>query len=327
MKRLLIKSLLLLLPLMIIMGYFVFADPMRCFREYRSPLLKGVTINDRIFQARWLEKHAVNYNAFILGSSRSKSFHTRDWAQHLDSATIFHMGVNDESLYGIMKKLEFLEHSHYRLKYVLLVMDHRILSRPENPEPHTFREYPAVSGETYAAFYQRFLYAFLRPAFLDAYFYRMKHLKGDPNYCFEVDFRYDSLTGDHFYDEYEDRLKGREEEFYQEQQKVFYDRSYVSTYHPEAVIGEASETELKTIQDVLQRNHTQYKLVITPNYDQKKLHSDDLKKICDIFGSANVYDFSGVNKFTCDIHNYYEERHFRPFIARQIMDSIYQKQQ
>lgn len=70
-------------------------------------------------------------------------------------------------------------------------------------------------------------------------------------------------------------------------------------------------------------HHTVYKVVINPLYDQNKINSRDLATLKDIFGSDNVYDFSGVNWITSDYHNYYEESHYRPHVAKWILGKIY----
>jgi hypothetical protein len=43
-----------------------------------------------------------------------------------------------------------------------------------------------------------------------------------------------------------------------------------------------------------------------------------------IFGTERVFDFSGVNEFTTDFRNYYEESHYRPQVAREILKRIYE---
>ena len=82
---------------------------MRIIHSYNSPTLPGVLINDRVFQTRYLNNNASKYYSFILGSSRSKSFKTGVWKKYIKSDSAFHLGINDETLFGIYKKLEYLE--------------------------------------------------------------------------------------------------------------------------------------------------------------------------------------------------------------------------
>jgi hypothetical protein len=45
-----------------------------------------------------------------------------------------------------------------------------------------------------------------------------------------------------------------------------------------------------------------------------------------IFGKENVYDFSGINEFTEDYHNYYEAGHYRPLLGNKLLERIYKRQ-
>ena len=80
---------------------------------------------------------------------------------------------------------------------------------------------------------------------------------------------------------------------------------------------------LKGIRELFDKHHTNYRIVVSPLYDQIKLNPKDYKILCEIFGSQYVYDFSGVNNWTEDYHNYYEPSHYLPSVASEIMKQIY----
>lgn len=42
-----------------------------------------------------------------------------------------------------------------------------------------------------------------------------------------------------------------------------------------------------------------------------------------LFGKEKVYDYSGINELTDPIGNFYESSHYRPHVARQIMQEVY----
>ena len=44
------------------------------------------------------------------------------------------------------------------------------------------------------------------------------------------------------------------------------------------------------------------------------------------YGAENVYDFSGINEFTKDYHNYYESGHYRPSLGNKLLERIYKYQ-
>ena len=68
------------------------------------------------------------------------------------------------------------------------------------------------------------------------------------------------------------------------------------------------------------------RVLISPDYDQKELHPYDRKILQSIFGKENVYDFSGINEFTKDYHNYYESGHYRPSLGNKLLERIYKYQ-
>jgi hypothetical protein len=94
-----------------------------------------------------------------------------------------------------------------------------------------------------------------------------------------------------------------------------------STY-PQA-INEERKRQLYQIQNFLAKHNTKYRIIINPLYFQIRINPNDYKCLCDVFGKNNVYDFSGVNEWTSDFHNYYDPSHYTSQVSREIMDSIY----
>ena len=80
---------------------------------------------------------------------------------------------------------------------------------------------------------------------------------------------------------------------------------------------------LKEIKSIFDAQMTDYKIVISPLYNQIKINPKDLWFLYDVFGQDRVFDFSGVNKWTEDYHNYYETSHYRSCVANEIMKIIY----
>lgn len=281
-------------------------------------------MNDRLFQAHWLLAHRGAYDAFILGSSRSKMFSTRTWTRHLPrGARPFHMGVNDESLYGIDAKIAFLEREGFATRWILLALDHRILSRTSNPEPHIFREAPVVSGEHALQFYKRFVIAFLDPRFLHAWavwWATGQAPPGSETLLWTSDVEYVRPTGDHVYAGMEAELARDPSGYYARRAEVFR-RPRRSPAVP--VVGDEARPLLARVAAAFGQRRTDVRVVVTPNFDQVPLHAADLRSLQDAFGRDRVWDFSGVNELTRDIRNYYEERHFRPEVAAWVLDRVY----
>lgn len=93
----------------------------------------------------------------------------------------------------------------------------------------------------------------------------------------------------------------------------------------EPILEEKSVRLLSDIHRLFVRGNTNYKIVVSPLYDQIKLNPHDKKKLDSIFGENNVFDFSGINEFTKDSLNYYEASHYRPHVAKRLYKIIYTK--
>ncbi len=104
--------------------------------------------------------------------------------------------------------------------------------------------------------------------------------------------------------------------------KVFENAQSPYVFSPE-VLDDEKITYLNEIKKIFEKHHTSYKIIISPLYDQMKLKRATYMTLCDIFGKQNVYDFSGVNKWNRDYHNYSETSHYRPKVAAEILEIIY----
>ena len=115
------------------------------------------------------------------------------------------------------------------------------------------------------------------------------------------------------------------EENWENRKKEFPERDGTATI-AEPAIFHRQRMVLDEIMEVLRRHGTSIRVLISPDYNQKKLHPDDREILQGIFGKENVYDFSGINEFTEDYHNYYEAGHYRPLLGNKLLERIYKRQ-
>jgi hypothetical protein len=80
---------------------------------------------------------------------------------------------------------------------------------------------------------------------------------------------------------------------------------------------------LNEISHVVNENNINLKIVISPLYNQISFNDIDKQVLITLFGNKSIYDFSGKNNFTENILNYYENSHYKPYVANKIMDLIY----
>jgi hypothetical protein len=131
-------------------------------------------------------------------------------------------------------------------------------------------------------------------------------------------------TGDIWY-AYDQDIKSDSASYYANliSKGVFYERKKIDLSIP--LIGTKQVKLLNEINHVINKNNINLKIVVSPLYSQISFNNLDKQFLKTLFGNENVYDFSGKNNFTENISNYYENSHYKPYVANKIMDSIYTK--
>ena len=334
MHRFIIRLNLFLSPIYFLLILYFYFDPFKVLYHYETfyPIGKtrSVVLNYDYVAVETFKnnKKTYKYNSFIIGNSRSRFYEIEEWQKYIGSNECFHFDASNESLYGILKKLEFLEKHKVQLTNVLLIIDYGVLIQTENTEGHLFVKHTDLSGENKLGFQFTFFKSFLNLNFLRAYFdfkrtgkikrYMERELLLD-----STPTDYNVRTNEMKLNYFEKLIRMQPDSFYNaEKLSSFPKRSVIQTYFPPTIKEKQIEI-LKQINAIFFRNKSKYKIIISPLYDQVKLDSTD-KNILDVlFGKENVYDFSGINKLTQDYLNYYENSHYRPHIASRIMGIIY----
>ena len=267
-----------------------------------------------------------HYDSFIFGNSRSLFYEADTWKQHLPAGSSpFHFDASRGSVGMVHDAVAFIDRQGGRLSNVIIVFDHEILSTMEQTTGYLFVTPPPLKqNRNLASFHMQHFMAFLNPKFLTAL----------------ADFR---LTGT-FRPYMENLIAAQHSTYlpvaneYQEPQLeaaiargTYYDATHISAFEgvqtpgtwSQKSLGKEETESLKDIRRIFDRHHTNYKIVISPLYDQVRLNPAALQTLQHIFGKAHVYDFSGPNKWNSDYHNYYEASHYRPHVAAEIMKTIY----
>ncbi len=333
--RFIYQVVLFLLPiLLLVAGYFVI-DPFRVVREYdsyyTSGQVEGVALTaGHVSAMMYKQNHkSYNYDSFILGSSRSVFYEVNDWKKHIGAdASCFHFDASGESLYGIWRKLKYINESGNKIRNVLMVLDYYTLRQLEPADEHVYIIHPMLEENgNYFKYHTMFFKAFFDDEFLSAYIdYRLYGVIRPVNgkdYLSNERYKYDSPTNERRVDSVENKIAIGE--YYNRELKAWFDGMQYPDLVYEAAIGEKHREMLCDIKKIFDNHNTCFKIVISPLYNQIKLAPNDINSLKGVFGDSCIYDFSGVNKFTCDYQNYYEPSHYRPHVAREIMTMIYNK--
>lgn len=333
MKNFIIKFLIFSSPVYLGVLTLIYLDIFRVFRDYDQYYENScVSLNRSVLCTRthYNKRAKEKYNSFILGSSRSQAFKCRDWKQYLEKdASPFHFDGGAEGIYGISKKMQYLDEIGDKIDNVLIIVDRYTFAITKNTPGSPFIADPSVSKESKIDFYTTFLdvsydflYAYIDYSISGQYkpymegklerpgtFQEVDDISCDVWYGHDGDIEKDSIG---FYAKFEKFLKKR---------KLTEDRSALNNTSCK-IEGIALE-QTKIIKTILDKNKAKYKIVISPIFEQIPMEEKALKTLQDIFGAKNVYNFSGKNQYSQPISNFYETSHYRPNVAREIMKTIY----
>ncbi|PXV67479.1 hypothetical protein CLV62_103152 [Dysgonomonas alginatilytica] len=320
----------LVLPIIIfvllVAGYIVY-DPFKVvqsYDRYSSLQVNRGYISTEMFLKNYKKE---NYNSFIFGSSRIFGYNIDSWKQHLGAdAKVYSFDAYGEKIQGMYHKLRFLDSLDIDIKNALIAIDVDFTFNNTLSDPwFLYVEHPSLSRESWYDFHKIHFLSYLDPGFIISLYanrifginnsYTRKHY-------YTVEATFDPKTNRPFRSDLEKRIEN-EPDYYDS--PLFYTVTDSLIISPFTRIDPLHKEALRGIKEILLKHNTKYKVVINPLYSQVKFNPKDMEVIWEVFGSDNVYDFSGRNKFTTSKYNYYEESHFRPFIGDSIMNIIYGK--
>ena len=324
----------LFIPVVLVILYYLIADPYKIIWHYDTFFPEeGSSIvgldHDYVSVATFDNYNdSLHYNSFIFGNSRSRYYQVEDWKKHLDSnAVCYHMDASNETLEGIFLKLKYVS-ERAPIDNCLLVLDNFIL-----PETKTSRDklifFPSpqtTPEKDYLVFLVSGFKSFVSPQFFYSYtkmlIFGQVSKKAVEEGVFDVAVRhYDYRWNETTWPEKERAIAN--DSYYQGKiMDYFKERPDTLTYATQCIYEEQREL-INRIASILKTSKSNYKVIISPGYDQLKLNRKDYYVLCLVFGEDNVLDFSGKNDITDDYHSFYDISHYRPHIAAAILNSVY----
>jgi len=296
--------------------------------KYDNFIETEIGLNTDYVKTEGYLKTPEKYDAFIFGSSRAgMGFNIKDWENALPAESHgFSFTTSNESIYGILGKVKLIDQLGGPLHNVLLVIDADItFQKYKNSKGNLYRKHPKISGESKRSF----IFSFMKDYFTSGLFfpyldyrcfkthrnYMDKYLKKSPSYEVYQSFETKKL----------DRLISQNEAAYYapRMDSIFYKRDALNNppHTPKiAGLGLNFITEIKGIFD---KHQTNYKIIISPLYDQKQINPADLNILKNVFEAEHIYNYSGKNSLTQNHANYYEQSHYRKKIGNLIVQELY----
>jgi hypothetical protein len=333
-KRVILVCSPLILLLTLLLTLYVYLDPFKVVKKYQSYYISdavpGVTLDkDYVSTSTFNNNHPLyKYDSFIFGHSCSIFYEVKDWKPYIaEESSCFHFDASGESLYGIYKKIKYMDRKNVPINNALVLFDYVTLTQIEPRKRHINAISPQLeNNKNLVSFHLCFIKAFFTPQFMIAYFdYKIsKEVKDYMKNNFLLGDRpvHYELSSNEVSYPFAEQLIKKGEYYTPERMEVFFHRDSIQVFEDPA-IGKKQKNMLTEMNDIFIKNKTNFKIIINPCYDQRKINEKDYLYLVSLFGQERVFDFSGINEFTNDYSNYYEESHYRPHVAKEILKRIY----
>lgn len=267
-------------------------------------------------------------DSFILGSSLAIYYPAEAWAEKLPpGARIFHFDTSSQTIATLRRSIEYLDRSGADIDNALIILPVQVFGWEHKDgapyiDPAEFHpELPAAKLE----FQYRFLSEFFDRGFLRGYIPYLITGKA-PSWesklpLKKMRFCTDTLTNEEIYASVDSIIDRDGEKFYKSHGMEF-DTSDIP--HPlPRTISQKDIEHLIAIRDILRRHHTDYRVIIGPNRNTETLHPADEAVMRRIFGRRYFNFVVPMRHLGSQRTTYYDGFHYRPFVARQILDSVY----
>ncbi|MEO8445997.1 MAG: hypothetical protein ABI528_00800 [bacterium] len=256
----------------------------------------------------------IKYNSYILGSSRTVDLYACYLQKKINGSQFFHYANWTETIGGIYSKLKLIETLGDSIENVIIYFDtDYTFARSGQPK---YNDHYLLTNENKYKFYFVHFREFLMSMDLD----KLRILAGIP------------LTGEIFPNWESDIITNDAKRPCTDDVLMNYGLKKIDSGNIGLIdtsgqkfikkqISPLEEDLLIKLKELLDKHHTKYYIVITPLSDQLKFNSADMQILKNLF-RENIYDFSGINKYTSNINNYPDKIHFAPYISKEIADSV-----
>lgn len=326
MKRFIRNILLVFSPCIILLGWYIIDDPFMMYWKYDNLYECGQRkqcVNDTYRGIRWMNQYddSMHYNSFIIGSSRSDFYYVDEWKKYLgDNAACFHFNQSGDNLLGTLLRTQYLYNHYAPIDNILFIMDKEYLEDMKPHKGHLFRQPWQVTQE-----WDFFSYNWECVRAFYTIEYQRKYWNIDKEEA-RLPYYYIPEYNEVHKDGAEALLDSDPNAYYATLDRYYrlYKRNYTdSVANP--VIKKEQRNALEQLHALLIKGNTDYRIVISPLYDQIALNPADVRILLDIFGEDKVFDFSGVNEYTNEVTNYYEVSHYRPKLCNVLLKQIYDR--
>jgi len=333
MKRFVLLTLLAVLPVLLLLLFYVLRDPFQVVKPYDGKLRHST--DSIALTTNWgyvtVEsfKHfdpSGHFDSFIFSSSLSGYYLIKDWKQYLPaSARPFHFNASRETLHGILNKLNWLVERGVKINNALLVIEDEMLSRRPLDDDVLFVQHPATApGVSGWHFHQLYFNAYRRPVVVAYLLFpgmMADRMLEDGYATTDIGDRNEAIN-ESYYAWADSLIAVNPDRFFTPRHVARYTRPTKLMPCP-GKITPAVASLLWNIMNVLRNQGADYQIIIPPHYGYEAIDSRDLYEMEKIFGEQRVHDYSHDVTMGNDVRHYYDDRHLVAQDCARLIDSAY----
>lgn len=323
------KIVLLISPCLPLVIIYLYNDPYMILHNYkRFDKTKVLLPNEAyIGWENYMQNcDSIHYNSFILGNSCTMAFKTQAWEKHLNKkCKAVRFFDNAETIGGVFQKMQLLDSVGAKLENILIVIDRKSFINTDPLKSTNHLISAKASNISKIKINLRFLLEFLYPihslTYLE-YLITGKYSDRMSNVIHDGPPIREPFTNN-FINPNEKEIEQKKEAYWVEHKRRFRKKRIHKGEEEKPIISTAQIDLLHRMNQICMKHNTNIKIIIGPDYYQQRINSLDIKKLKEIFGNNAIWDFTGINEYTSDYHNYYEPGHYRPFIGEKLLEKIY----
>ncbi|MBO4721328.1 MAG: hypothetical protein J5629_00165 [Muribaculaceae bacterium] len=336
-KKFCLRTLLAVSPVLLFMAFYAIVDPFHIVHPISSDsqgqdsIIVGNNAGFTSIETYLLYNDQYHYDSFIFGSSMSQNFKASYWMPYLDStASILHFDASMETFTGIINKMRFLNNHGNTIKNALIVIEVEMLGRQPSEDDILYIQHPATTGAiNWFHVHTQFI-----KAFCDLNQVKYALFPSQSNNDLQQDGIVSEIApnrvphlNEMYYGEIDSIIATSPDKFFTPERLAQRKRVRLPSAS-QPTIDEAVETQLKTIKEILDKNKSNYIIIVPPRATNPQLTWQDLWVMKSIFGEDKVHDFSSHPEFVNDERVYYDKAaHLISSKCKILLDSAYYNQQ
>lgn len=319
------------IPVLLVLGVFLWTDPFKILHPFD---VHDINSTNREYLSTELfihNKDSVHYDSFVFSSSRGGGINTYTWKSYLpEDAQPYLFQAWSESLTGIELKMNYLEQQQIPIRNALLLIDvPGSFAQEQLPTAALSMKHYLFTKTPQWIYVMRQFWNFLSKP---SEWIKSVHQKlsgyheecmsdlisndwdGTNYMCYNKLPGWDSLQG----------MSARTKQLLIDELPY---KTEADRVECQPMITPEFEEQVRRIKAILDRNKTDYHVIVTPGYAYAYpyINENDLMCLEEIFGAERVHDYSRRWDITTDYRYFQDPGHFGQRVGWIMLHDIYER--